>query len=614
MPKKVGADRWRKYTAARRAGMSIYGASKEAKIAYQTARSYEKGLPTSSGVVLRKLRGEEAMPQAIPLERLSDPARKALDDFAYFRRRYFGRISTPWQEEAAYKIAELLETRRKEYVVINAPPGSGKSTTFSLEIPAWITCRNRAIRGMIASETMSLAKRYAGRLKRALENPYPMKAEDEARDLGLAVDAETTLIADFGRFKPEDPDVWRIEEFIVAQHDNRPLSEKEPTWSAYGRDSGYIGGRFDIIVCDDLFSAKSLKTLESITGLRDDWDKVLEKRLEPGGLLVLQGQRLGSEDLYRYALDKRTGGEDSHPKYIHIKYKAHFTDRCRERHGEEAPPYPEGCLLDPRRLPWRELEAEMANNESHFETVYQQEDVDPKQVLVRPIWVSGGQDSEGLYPGCWDNDRDLCQLPRGLAGPIHSIATVDPSPTKMWATQWWCYTPESEYRFLMDLERKAMTADQLLDWDYASASFVGIMEDWQQRSKELGFPITHWIIEVNAAQRYLLAYDHVRRWMAKWGVSIVPHTTTVKKLDPEFGPLILQNAWKTGRVRLPGSNVTNARVASLKLVDEVTRYPSGRYDDQVMAEWFLEANLPSIASSSLSIPRRWVPTWMKRAG
>jgi superfamily II DNA or RNA helicase len=51
-------------------------------------------------------------------------------------------MPTPWQREAAEKVAALLSTDEKEYVVLNMPPGSGK-TTMLHDVAAWMTVRDR---------------------------------------------------------------------------------------------------------------------------------------------------------------------------------------------------------------------------------------------------------------------------------------------------------------------------------------------------------------------------------------------------------------------------------------------------------------------------------------
>lgn len=553
-------------------------------------------------------------------------AKRALNDFGFFQRRYLGRIATPWQEEAAEAVVGLLESPEKEFAGINAPPGSGKSTTFTLDIPAWLTCRNRAIRGQIGSKVESSARKYVGRLRRFLEMTVPYQPEAELVARGLAVDAVATLADDFGSFKPEQRDQWSAEGFVVAQHGNVLIAEKEPTWSAYGMDSGFLGMRYDFIVWDDLVDKLVMRTADARENQREWWDDVAEKRLEPGGLLLLQGQRMGPDDLYRYALDKRAVPDDDEEataddsrKYRHIVFRAHYEDRCVGAHKKTDPYYPQGCLLDPRRLAWRELKAEMANPRGNFRVIYQQEDTDPEQVLVNPVWVSGGPDpTTGQdYIGCWDNQRDLCELPAGLAGDLLSYTTIDPSPTKWWACEWWivrCVDGEPQERYLMDLERRYnMGSGDLLDWNNQTQSFVGLMEEWQARSDRLGWPISRWIVERNGAQRFLLQYDHVRRWMQKWRTDIIPHDTAANKADPDYGVRTLAGIWKYGLVRLPGKQAGRARFTSLKLVEEVTHYPDWATDDCVMSQWFGEFALPKIVPRSAGLPVFDRPSWMQDA-
>lgn len=621
MPKVVPPEKWQHYLKLRKIGHSMAAASRETGISYSTVKAFEAGMPTNAGSAYKKVRENREIPAAIALDKLSPEAKRALDDFGYFRRRYFGRLSTPWQTESGERAVELLRTPTKEYAVISCPPGSGKST-LAHDLAAWITVRNRGIRGMIGSASMSLAERYTLNLRTTFENPFPIMAEPDLAEAGLAVDAESTLVADYGGFKPENSTLWSTKAFIVAQHGDRPLSHKEPTWSAYGPDSAQIGGRYDFIIWDDLVDEKSLTTLESVDKLRRWFDRVAEKRLEPGGLLMMPGQRLSPEDLYRYCLDKEAGDADrvgheccdaeAGRKYHHFKYRAHWEDRCHGDHGTGAAAWPKGCLLDPQRLPWRELEAERKASVSNFAQVYQQEDADPTHLLVDMLWIKGGTDpvTKEVHPGCWDLDRGLAELPAGLAGPKVSIITADPSPTRFWAVQWWIYTPESEFRWLMDLHRAAMDAPAFLDWNHASSCWTGLLEEWWQRSSDLGLPVTMVIAEANAAQRFMLQYEHVRRWMAARGVRVIGHETHRNKADPRMGVSSIAPHYRHGRVRLPGKDRDAGRLAALKLVDEVTKWPMARYDDCVMAHWFLEWNLPNVYSPPSKPVRLNVPSWV----
>ena len=196
-----------------------------------------------------------------------------------------------------------------------------------------------------------------------------------------------------------------------------------------------------------------------------------------------------------------------------------------------------------------------------------------------------------------------------MAQDCISVATADPSPTNYWSVQWWIYDPASETRYLVDLLRKKMDAPDFLDWSADQGKFVGVMEDWQDASRTLGFPIQTWIIEANAAQRFMLQYEHVRRWRSLNDVDILPHTTGKNKSDKDYGVETLAPHWRFGRVRLPGKG--DGKIVSMRLIDEVTKYPHGRTDDCVMAEWFFEWNLSNLSAPSATVPvASWRPSWI----
>lgn len=601
--------------------MSISAAAKLVGVHRSTAQRWETGdkteIPTG-GKQSRVLRHDYSMYDPILPENLCPEAKEALRDFGRFRSRYLGRRSTPWQEEAAHKILELSVADTTEFAVINVPPGSGKSTTFVHDIPLWLVARDRTIRILLGSSTQRLATTYSKRLRNTLSRSRPLPANPTQ---GREWAAEAALAQDFGRFKPVGvgQEIWRAEEWTVAQLHGESAEDKEPTCQAFGADTEFLGSRANIVIWDDLVTGKVLRNQQLIEDQQKWWVEEGETRVEPGGLLILQGQRMGANDLYRFALDQELEDHEAadagrRNRYHHIVYPAHFEDRCEEQHTKDAPAYPDGCLLDPVRLPWRGpsgLATIRHNREDKFRVQYQQEDVDPAAVLVPMVWITGGKDEHGEYQGCWDPDRRVGELPTGLAAPVLSIATADPSPTKFWSIQWWLVHPESNQRFLIDLLRQSMDAPDFLDWNQNNGVFSGVMHEWQERSVDLGAPITHWIVENNAAQRFLLQYDHVRRWQRQWSVNILAHATHRNKTDPDFGVQMLKNLYRFGQVRLPGHRET--RMAPLKLVDEVTRYPQSTTDDCLMAQWFLEFNLDKLIPRRSQPPRQRRPTWLRRA-
>jgi hypothetical protein len=249
----------------------------------------------------------------------------------------------------------------------------------------------------------------------------------------------------------------------------------------------------------------------------------------------------------------------------------------------------------------------MSNRGERFAVVYQQEDLALDEVLVQKEWVYGGNGN----PGCIDHDRDRWQIPPGVsANDCIVIATADPSPTNYWSIQCWLYHKDSEQRFLLDLIRQKMEAPEFLEYNYSQGQFTGVMEDWRRISESIGFPIQTWIIEQNAAQRFMLQYDHFKRWRQLYGIEVIPHNTNSNKSDAEYGVTTISQHWKFGRVRLMGKG--EGKTSSLKLIDEVTRYPHGRTDDCVMAEWFFEWNLPNIYVPKTHSVKAWRPTWVKK--
>lgn len=579
--------RWERYFNFRDQGMSVTQAAARSRLPEATAYRFERGDQGSSGLEAASYLGRETVGGLIVAKPLSEDALRALEEFAYFRMRYFGRKSEPWQERAAYDVLRAVQSNQREYVVINAPPGSGKSTLFTNDIPCWLIVRDRTIRIMVGSRTERQARQYVGRIKRALEREAPLLASADDLDSGRSFDAIATLQDDFGAFRPEGrSELWRAEALVVRQLDGVSLDDKEPTVSAWGQDSGFLGGRFDLVVWDDLADRKNTRTLESIQSSREWWTTEAETRVEPGGALILQGQRIAHNDLYRFCLDMRN--LDDTPKYRHIVYAAHDEDRCTGHDdGATEQPWPSGCLLDPFRLPWSMLETIKHNSPRTYEVQYQQRDGDLVAGLVEEAWIKGGVDSHGFpAPGCLDRERAIDDPPPNLTdGRGWSYVTVDPSPTEWWGVIWWLYDPASGNRYVIDIVRRRMNPEDFLSINMDTFEFDGLMEQMRRRANLLRIPIQTVVVEINAAQRWLLAQPHVQRWMDATGVTFVGHSTYTNKADPKFGLESIGDLFRQGRIRLPYST-PSARAKVADLVTEAMAYPDGETTDLLMSAWF----------------------------
>ena len=293
-------------------------------------------------------------------------------------------------------------------------------------------------------------------------------------------------------------------------------------------------------------------------------------------------------------------------------FKAHDEDRCTGEHDGIKEAWPKSCLLDPHRLPWRHLEPIKHNNPRSFEVMYQQQDGDVVGGLVDPMWISGGVDADGYpAPGCLDKERGLLDPPVNLLdGGGWSFVTVDPSPTEWWGIIWWLYDPDSGNRYIIDLHRRRLNPEQFLSLDLDTMQFSGLMQDMWVQSIEQRIDITHVVVEVNAAQRWLLSQPHVQRWSANTGVAFVPHTTSINKQDPKYGLESIGDLFRQGRVRIPWGDISS-RIRCQPLIDEATRYPDHDTTDLVMSTWFHKLAVENLyAPRNSGMYRQVRPSWM----
>lgn len=562
---------------------------------------------------------DDGLPPPLFSEEIGKEARRALDDFGYFRFRYLGRRSTPWQEEAAALTVGWINSPDTEFVVCNEPPGSGKTTTFCHDIPVWLICRDRTIRMLLGHRVQRIAQTYTSRIRRTLQRTRPLPA-GPGREAAIACLAE-----DYGRFKPTYNDAWRNDEFMVMLSidedtpDESALEDKEPTVASFGMESEFLGTRANVCIWDDLVTGDILRSEDQILKQQQWWEEEGQTRVEPGGALLLLGQRMGADDLYAYSLDQRLEDTDDR-RYRHVIFPAHFDDECLGEvgHAKDAPAYPDGCLLDPIRLPWHGKNGLLTiknNTPAKYEIQYQQRDVARSEVLVPKIWIDGGKDTDGVdYPGCWDAFRSVGEIPRGLSAPWTSVVAVDPSATNWWAVGWWILHPASNQRFLIDLHHERMDGPDLLDWNANDNVWYGVLEEWVVRAKKVGAPISHLIVEANACQRWLLTYDHSRRWARYHKVNVMPHQTGMNKLDPLLGIQSIKDTFRYGNIRLPGKNDGSRGVVE-PLVTEATRYeparPKARSDDCLMMAWFVHFHYSRIAKLNVNhrVTKLERPSW-----
>lgn len=545
-----------------------------------------------------------------------------VDDFGLFRETYLSHTAKAWMSEAADTVARLMDTPSPEFLVMNCPPSVGKST-FMQDLFTWLIVRNRRVRTAYCADTKDNAGLATALIKSYLEADLPPRADPRRVAAGEAVQSVRTIAADFGAFRPDSErgGLWRSDVFRVDFADEGSQANKEPTLRAFGRETGIIGNRFDLIAWDDLVTEDNTRSTKQNQDLRSDWDGALgESRIEPDdtSLLFLVGQRIGPRDLYRYNLDKTVtewvdGREVDRRKYTHIMFPAHFQEQCTGAHQRDvARSWPYGCLLDAARLPWYGpggLKDKRDNSPATFAVQYQQQDGNAEDALVHNTWIYGGVDPAGVErPGCLNKTRALGQLPANVGANLISMVTVDPSPSEYWAVQWWIVDRANDSRILMDLHDKRMRADGLLDFLIGERKFVGLLEDMYWRSKTIGVPIAYVVFEINVSQKFVQQNDAWREWKKQRKVATLSHTTTKTKSDPDIGIAILKEPYRSGHVDLPYADV-GSRVATDNLARQLSQ--SFDRDDQMMANWFMELHYSKLSAPSKlpSLPRA---SWQRK--
>lgn len=549
------------------------------------------------------------LPDPKKWDELSSDAQESLRDINVHSELFFARRPSPWRYEASMRVVDAITAGRdggdRTFIDLNVFPGAGK-TTFGHDLFAWLISGGglldpafgRALRLMYGSETLKVATHMILRLRRSLELRRPFWDKDQA------VHAQLVMAIEFGRFKPNiaqgEELMWAADQILVAQMTDVDLYEKEPTVQAASKESGFLGERVNLAWWDDISTTRNSKNPEIAEDVSRFFEDEAETRIEPGGVLLLVGQRLGPLDLHRKRMDARYTDEqgEQKPKYTdHIVFPAHqpYCDGDhRQWDGKE-----DGCLTDAWRMSWGDIEKAMSN--PNFETVYQQKDINPASVLVQQVWIDGGEDHDGFpAPGCWDRDRGFFEHPKGV-GKLVDYVTVDPAVGNWWSIEWWAaqVDPKDQirFRYLIYGVRKKLRWGDLLDWDAREGKFTGIMNQLQEASIAGFHPIRVWVVEQVSAFKGLFQFEHYRRWRQRFpDVVVIDHETQKNKADEKTGvEALMPTPYRLGLKRLPRKQGDLDALNYMRVkTKELTTYPMSETYDTVMSDWFGEHNLARI--------------------
>lgn len=588
--------------------------------------------------------GGSAMSPPKPLSKIRQHkrARRAYDDFVYFRLIVFGRKTPPWALDSVKRMQEAVESGRKEYICQNVFPGAGKTVLYQ-DFICWLIARNRTIRIIWGSASDELATTRTREILVELSRVEPWEGNEEDLAAGRSVPPKVCMTELFGRFRPaaRNGTTWSSGEFTVAtpgpgSGTGEGPPTPGPTLVAVGPKTKQIGKRANFIVWDDLWTRDENDNPEVGKKIKRFFEHTVTTRLQPNGVLALVMQRLGPADLSRYVLDKQvpvrdpvTGAETGfEQEYLHLVYPAHHDDLCDGLHPDGRAAWdPENpvmgnCLTDPLALPPDDYIR--AKTKTTWLVEYQQRDVDPQGATFREVWLTGGKDEDGQqFKGCLDFDRGLWELPPGIdPRTLVSAMSVDVGHENYWGLVA-SVSPrnlDAQEEWVLAADHRKMPAGTekgLIDYDFARGCFVGVMEEWYQISKSLGVPFTHVVAEINCAQRHLFrGSNNIDRWQITRNCRIIPHETKKNKNDPNLGVEgLLAIRFQLGAQRLPwrpGVTQTTMRPYYNEVVGYKQGYPT---DDVVMAQWMRTLNRRRIGRPVDAVPDHvpdMPPAWVQR--
>jgi phage terminase large subunit-like protein len=165
----------------------------------------------------------------------------------------------------------------KQFGLVLAPRGSGKSTSCDFCYAIMRVLQNRNLRVLIASRTMEQAKDFLFEVKSNLE--------------------KEVLVEIFGNLKGDKWDETRADIAGRTQH------TKEHTFTIAGADGAVVSKHFDLIIGDDIVEDKNSRTEAQRKQLLKFFYRSMLPCLRPDGELRMLGTRYHPEDLYGYLIE-----------------------------------------------------------------------------------------------------------------------------------------------------------------------------------------------------------------------------------------------------------------------------------------------------------------------
>ena len=206
-----------------------------------------------------------------------------------FRGNQLPDHSRNWLELAGSDDQLFIEASRRHF----------KSRTFSVIYPLYRIIKDPEINILIASKTISQAKKWLREIRSNLRESSP-----------------------YSFLKPDQPEKWTENEIIVDRVD----ASADPTVSTTGVGKEILGSGADLVICDDIVSKRNSHTKQQRDKLEDWFYSELFPMIEGDGEIITVGTPWHKEDLYALLRED--------PSWKHYKFPAEEPDDPEPYHSD----------------------------------------------------------------------------------------------------------------------------------------------------------------------------------------------------------------------------------------------------------------------------------------
>lgn len=505
----------------------------------------------------------------------------AAHDFVTFRQDYFNHETAPHQ---LLMVEQIERAKPGEIVLILAFPGAGKSTLIT-DYLCHRVAHDPNIRIASISKGQDLARKGLGQIATRMTDTQ--RFPKYITHFGPFRAPVGSVKKDFiGRAtgNPWTADYIRV---FKATHD-----EKDYTIESKGWGSALYGGRYDLMIYDDLQDSKNLNLTDNIlTWLRQD--ALTRPGHHDGGNIII-GSRVGRGDLYETLIDEQMVTRtvkipaldrwvDRDDMYVFRNGQVIVNPNCEARPTWDA--WTLHSLAQRRHLVKEEI----------WTRTYMQKDFTPADATFTEHMLESVKDRA---------------LPAGQTNGTYRILTVDPA------------LESGICAFLVT----GCSEDDLWLTDLITSKNVRRYEDIYAQISSLAarYRPNVVVVEQNNFQKGMLQDDRLIALSKKFGFKIQGHVTNRNKHDSVMGVAMMASAFVPEDGQRPELKIPWADDKAIStfgpLLDELrawtpTKRGSQLKMDAVMALWFAWVHWESVRHTVLgskgSTLQRAVPSWMR---